>query len=377
MKEPQFTIGVEEEYLLVDQTTRDLASEPPDEIMEKCEETLGNQVGPEFLRAQVEIGTRVCSNINEVREQIRYLRSTVAEIANQYGISPIASSTHPFALWSLQPHTNKERYNELAENLQHVVRRLIISGMHVHVGIEDDELRIDILNQAQYFLPHLLALSTSSPFWQGQNTGLKSYRLSIFDEIPRTGLPSMFTSHSEYERTISVLVEAGVIEDATKVWWDLRPSHRFPTLEMRISDLCTLFEDGICIAALYLCICRMLYRLRIQNQRWRTYPIFLLGENRWRAQRHGVKEGMIDFGKGEIVPFRELIEELMEILAEDADYFNCTTEIQHALTIIDRGTSADRQIAKFNQLMAEGQSQGDALRGVVDQLIEETLVGCG
>ena len=184
-----------------------------------------------------------------------------------------------------------------------MARRLVICGMHVHVGIEDDELRIDLLGQAAYFLPHLLALSTSSPFWEGQATGLKSYRLSVFDELPRTGMPHQFGSYSEYARTIEVLVNAGLIEDATKIWWDLRPSARFPTLEMRITDVCPLLADGITIAALFRCILRMLYRLRRENQRWRYYPPFLVRENRWRAQRYGTTEGMVDFGKGAVVPF--------------------------------------------------------------------------
>ena len=301
--EPSFSIGIEEEYLLVDKETRDLAPEPPPALLAKAEEALRGQVSPEFLRSQIEVGTRVCHSMQEARDQLIELRSTVGGIADEFGLAPIASSTHPFAQWESQHHTDKERYNVLAKDLQHVARRLVICGMHVHVGIEDDDLRIDLLGQAPYFLPHLLALSTSSPFWQGTQTGLKSYRLSVFDELPRTGLPHNFSSYSEYERTIELLVSAGLIEDATKIWWDMRPSARFPTLEMRITDVCPLIEDAIAIAALYRCILRLLYRLRRQNQRWRHYPPFLIRENRWRAQRYGIEEGMVDFGKGAIVPF--------------------------------------------------------------------------
>ncbi|MGH6750118.1 MAG: carboxylate-amine ligase, partial [Methyloceanibacter sp.] len=254
IKEPSFTIGIEEEYLLVDKASRDVAQEPPAELLAKCEEALRGQVSPEFLRSQIEVGTRVCNSIQEARDQLVHLRGTVGRIADEFGLAPIASSTHPFAEWSSQQHTDKERYNVLAKDLQQVGRRLVICGMHVHVGIEDDELRIDLLSQAAYFLPHLLALSTSSPFWQGAQTGLKSYRLSVFDELPRTGVPHQFSSYSEYERAIELLVNAGLIEDATKIWWDLRPSARFPTLEMRITDVCPLIEDGIAIAALYRCI---------------------------------------------------------------------------------------------------------------------------
>ena len=264
----------------------------------------GGQVSPEFLRSQIEVGTSVCHTMQEARDELIRLRTTVGTIADEFGLAPIAASTHPFAKWRDQQHTDKERYNVLARDLQQVARRLVICGMHVHVGIEDEDLRIDLLGQAAYFLPHLLALSTSSPFWEGQATGLKSYRLSVFDELPRTGMPHQFGSYSEYERSIEVLVNAGLIEDATKIWWDLRPSARFPTLEMRITDVCPLLDDGITIAALFRCILRMLYRLRRENQRWRYYPPFLVRENRWRAQRYGIDRGHGRFrqGRGRALP---------------------------------------------------------------------------
>jgi carboxylate-amine ligase len=373
IKEPSFTIGIEEEYLLVDKDTRDLAPEPPPALLAKCEEALRGQVSPEFLRSQIEVGTRVCRSVQEARDQLVHLRCTVGTIAGEFGLAPIAASTHPFAEWSTQHHTDKERYNVLARDLQQVARRLVICGMHVHVGIEDDELRIDLLSQATYFLPHLLALSTSSPFWQGAPTGLKSYRLSVFDELPRTGIPHQFSSWSEYERTVELLVNAGLIEDATKLWWDLRPSARFPTLEMRITDVCPLIDDGVAIAALYLCILRMLYRLRGQNQRWRHYAPFLVRENRWRAQRYGIEQGMVDFGKGEVVPFATLLEELFDLIAEDAAYFGCTAEVLHARKILERGTSADRQLARYDVVKALGGSEQAAVVAVVDEIIEETM----
>ena len=372
ISEPSFSIGIEEEYLLVNKETRDLVPEPPAALLAKCEEALSGQVSPEFLRSQIEIGTRVCRSVQEARDELVHLRSTLGSIAGEFGLAPIAASTHPFAHWESQHHTDKERYNAIARDLQHVGRRLIICGMHVHVGIDDDELRIDLLGQASYFLPHLLALSTSSPFWQGVQTGLKSYRLSIFDELPRTGLPHNFSSYSEYERTVELLVSAGLIEDATKLWWDLRPSARFPTLEMRITDVCPLIEDGIAIASLYRCILRLLYRLRRRNQRWRHYPPFLIRENRWRAQRYGIEKGMVDFGRGAIVPFEHLLEELFELVAEDAAYLGCTAEVAHARTILQRGTSADRQLARYEAVKALGGTEEAALIAVVDELIEET-----
>jgi glutamate---cysteine ligase / carboxylate-amine ligase len=373
IREPGFSLGIEEEYLLVNKDSRDLEPEPPRALLAKCEEALPGQVSPEFLRSQIEVGTCICSSIQQARDELIRLRGTVGAIADEFGLAPIAASTHPFAKWSSQQHTDKERYHVLAEDLQHVARRLVICGMHVHVGIEDDDLRIDILSQAAYFLPHLLALSTSSPFWQGHPTGLKSYRLSIFDELPRTGVPHQFASYSEYARTVELLVSAGLIEDATKIWWDLRLSARFPTLEMRITDVCPLLEDGITIAALFLCICRMLYRLRRQNQRWRYYPPFLLRENRWRAQRYGIEQGLVDFGKGAVVPFPELLEELLELIAEDAEHFGCLAEIERARDIVKNGTSADRQLARFEAVKALGGSEQAALVAVVDGIIEETM----
>ena len=379
IQEPTFSIGIEEEYLLVDKETRDIVPEPPAALLTKAEGAISGQVSPEFLRSQIEVGTRVCHSVQEARDQLVELRATIGRISSEFGLAPIAASTHPFAHWESQHHTNKERYNVLAKDFQHVIRRMLICGMHVHVGIDDDDLRIDLLGQAPYFLPHLLALSTSSPFWQGEATGLKSYRLSVFDELPRTGIPHTFSSYSEYERTIGLMVSAGLIEDATKIWWDLRPSARFPTLEMRVTDVCPLIEDAIAIAALYQCILRLLYRLRRQNQRWRHYPPFLIRENRWRAQRYGIEEGMVDFGRGAMVPFSHLIEELFELVAEDAAYFGCTAEVAHARTILQRGTSADRQLKRYAKVKAEGGSEHEALVAVVDELVVETaaLPGAG
>jgi carboxylate-amine ligase len=373
-KEPSFTIGIEEEYLLVDQDTRDLVQEKPPALFKKLEESLRGQVSPEFLRSQIEIGTRVCKSLQEARDELVHLRTTVGRLAGEFGLAPIAASTHPFAHWQQQQHTDKERYNLLARDLQQVGRRLVICGMHVHVAIEDEDLRIDLLGQAPYFLPHLLALSTSSPFWEGTQTGLKSYRLAVFDELPRTGIPHQFSSWSEYQRTVDLLVNAGLIEDATKLWWDMRPSARFPTLEMRITDVCPLVEDGIAIAALFRCVLRMLYRLRRQNQRWRHYPPFLIRENRWRAQRYGIEKGMVDFGKGEVVPFSTLLDELIDLVAEDAAFFGCTAEIAHARTIVQRGTSADRQLARYESVKKLGGSEQAALVSVVDGIVEETVM---
>jgi glutamate---cysteine ligase / carboxylate-amine ligase len=378
LREPSFSLGIEEEYLLVDKSTRDLVADPPESLLEECQHALQavGQVTPEYMRSQIEVGTKVCHSVGEARAQLAQMRATIAALTAEHGIAPIAASTHPFAKWDAQQRTDKERYHALAADLQMIAGRMLISGMHVHVAIEDEDLRIDIMNQMSYFLPHLLALSTSSPFWQGKISGLKSYRLSIFDELPRTGLPEYFTSYAEYQRTVAVLVDAGLIEDATKIWWDLRPSARFPTLEMRVTDICTFLDDGVAIAALYICLVRMLYRLRRENQRWRAYAHFLVMENRWRAQRYGVDKHLIDFGRTELVPFEQLVSELLTLTREDAEALGCTQELSRIPEILQRGTSADRQLAAYHRAIENGRSEADAMKEVVDLLIRETVEGC-
>ncbi|MEX0695477.1 MAG: carboxylate-amine ligase [Rhodospirillales bacterium] len=369
---PGLTVGIEEEYLLVDARTRALATDPPREMFDACQKRLGDQVAHEFLKSQIEVNTRVARSVPEAVEMLAELRTTVIEIAAGFDLIPIAASTHPFSHWSDQAFTDQERYTTIANDFQAVVRRLVICGMHVHVGIEDDELRIDLMNQVRYFLPHLLALTTSSPFWQGQNTGLKSYRLSVWDEMPRTGLPNAFDSYAEYQRHVTTLVNAGIIEDATKLWWDIRPSARYPTLEMRIADVCTYIHDAASVAALYCCILRMLWRLKTHNQRWRQYAVMLVAENRWRAQRYGLDEGLVDFGRGKIVACADLIEELIALVGEDAEALNCADEIVNLRKIAARGTSAHRQVRCYEKALQTGSDKDAALVAVVDHLIAET-----
>ncbi|MEQ8603344.1 MAG: carboxylate-amine ligase [Marivibrio sp.] len=375
-----FTIGIEEEYLLVDPATGELAghTDRQEAVIDEVRAAVGEDVGmvtPEFLKAQVEVGTAVCGSIREVREKLARLRGAVAKAARNQGLAAIAASTHPTAHWMAVQHTDKERYNMLANDLQGVARRLVICGMHVHVGFKDDEHRMDLLGQIAYFLPHLLALSTSSPFWQGADTGLKCYRLAVFDELPRTGLPERFDSWSEYERHISVLVKAGLMEDASKIWWDVRPHFKFPTIEMRIPDICTRLEDGIAIAALYAVLLSFLQRLRRSNQRWRAYSNMLIQENRWRAQRYGFDEGLVDFGVGKLGAFDGLLEEILELTAPDQERLGCAQECQHARTILQRGTSAHNQLRVYNEALEAGADKESALKTVVDWLIDETVVG--
>jgi len=373
--EPTFTIGVEEEYLLVDKETRALVIDPPATLMAEAEEKCGSQVTSELLRSQIEIGSKVCNGVQEVREDLEFLRSNIIEVADRHGLAPIAASTHPFSSWTEQKHTQKERYDDLTHEMQGAARRLVICGMHVHVGIDDDELRIDLMNQLSYFLPHLLALSCSSPFWNGRDTGLKSYRLTIFDALPRTGLPERFASWAEYQRHINILVAAGLIEDSTKIWWDLRPSAKFPTIETRIMDVCTRLDDTIALVSLLVCILRMLYRLRRRNQRWRIYTPMLIRENRWRAMRYSFDEGMIDLAKGNIVPFEALMDEMLSLVSEDASVLGCEKEISHVRQILSRGTSAHRQLKGYELERANGASVEDSLKAVVDTLIADTAEG--
>lgn len=374
LQPPTFTLGIEEEYLLVDRKTRDLVA-APDELMDECQKVLKSRVSPEFLQCQIEVGTGVCKTIPEARAELVELRQTIAGIADSHGLAPLAVATHPFADWQHQSFTHKQRYEELARDLAGVARRMLICGMHVHVGIEDEDLRIDLLGQLSYFLPHLLALSASSPFWQGRDTGLASYRLSVFDNLPRTGLPPVFNSYGEYTRAVDRLIQSGVIEDATKIWWDLRPSARFPTLETRICDVTPRLDDTVAMAALVQCLAHMLYRLRLSNQRWRQYERFLINENRWQAQRHGVSGRLMDFGKAKLVDYSDLLEELLELVAQDAEELGCSTEIVKLRDIVTSGNSADRQRAVLKAATDEGADDTEAMRAVVDSLIEETVSG--
>lgn len=367
---PSFTLGIEEEYLLVDAETLDLVA-APGTLMQACLDEMGKKVSPEFLQCQIEVGTGVCATVADARQDLARLRRTVKKISNQHGLEPIAVSTHPFANWHQQKFTDKERYRSLEKDLAGVARRMLICGMHVHVGIEDDDLRIDLLNQFSYFLPHLLALSTSSPFWEGEETGLHSYRLTVFDNLPRTGVPPLFSSFAEYDRSVQTMVKTGIIEDGTKIWWDLRPSARFPTLEARICDVLPRLNHTVAIAALTQSLFRMLYTLRRENKRWRQYDRFLIEENRWRAQRYGVSEGLIDFGIGEIVPYANLLDELIELATPHAAALGCLPEVRSAASILADGTSSHRQVSVFHAALEKGADRDEALKDVVRSLVLE------
>lgn len=372
---PSYTVGIEEEYLVVDRQSRDLIRRPPPEMWDRLGEVLGSKVTPELLKAQIEVGTKVCSNLAEARNDLAGMRRDLSSVVDEYGAAIIASSTHPFANWAQQETTEEPRYMRIAADYQQVARQLVVCGMHVHVGVEDPHLRIDLMNQVRYMLPHLLALSASSPFWDGAPTGLLAYRLVIFQNLPRTGMPEEFASWGEYERFVEILVGAGLIEDATKLWWDIRPSARYPTLEMRISDVCTRLDDAITVAALYQCLLGYLYRLRRSNRRWRVYSPGIIEENVWRAQRYGADGDLVDFGRGELVPMADLIEELIEMTAPDAAEFDVRDEVAAARDIVANGTSAHRQLATYEEATAAGASEREALSAVVDELIVDSIHG--
>ena len=375
---PAFTVGVEEEYYLVDAATGDLVPEAPAGLIAECERRLPGQVTPEFLQTQIEVGTRVCDSMGEVRAELEHLRGEISAAAAERGLAIIAASTHPFGVWRGQRPTARPRYREIDAEYGAPARRLLICGMHVHVGIAPDDLRIDLMNQFSYFLPHLLALTTSSPFWEGADTGLASYRLTVWDAMPRTGLPPRLGSWREFEALVAALVAAEAVEDATKLWWDVRPSARFPTLEARIFDCCTRIDDAVCVAAITRCVLRMLWRLRRRNLRFRIYPVALVAENRWRASRWGMDRGLIDFGESRVKSMAVLVEELLDMIAEDAEALDCVAEVSHARSIVREGSSAHRQRAAWREAGGAPGSEDDrreAAQRVVRMLMCETLRG--
>lgn len=368
MGEDWLTIGIEEEFQIVDAEGELRAH--IDEVTAAAGQrpALGPEdVKPEMLQSVVEVGTRVCPDIGVAREEIVRLRGSLAEILEQSGLRLAAAGTHPFSDWKQQLITDKERYKVLEEEMQDVVRELLIFGLHVHVGIPDPQLRMDVFNEARYFLPHLLCLSTSSPFWLGRDTGLKSYRSVLWSRFPRTGIPPGFDLWEDFQAYLSLLVKTGSVPDGSKIWWDLRPHHVYPTLEFRVCDAATRVEEVLCLAAIIQSFVAKLLSLRRQNLGFRKYPPYLIRENKWRAMRHGIEGSLIDFGKQEEVPERELVEEIIEFVDDVVDDLGCRDEVAYARTILAEGTSAERQLRVFRDT-------GD-LTAVVDHVARETLEG--
>ncbi len=366
MIEPSLTIGIEEEYQIIDPETRELRSYVQ-QFLERGEAVLPDQIRPEFLQSQIEAGTQICRDIDEARIELLRIRRSILKLAEDAGLWVAAAGTHPFSSWAKQRVSPFGRYPELIRFLQDVGRQLLVFGMHIHIGIEDQELLIEVMNQLRYFLPHLLALSTSSPFWHGRDTGLKSYRSVVFENLPRTGIPQQFESYASYRSYADTLLTTGSIAEPTHIWWDVRPSEKFPTLEIRIPDMCTRVEETLCLAALVQAIIAKLIQLRRANQSWRLYRKHLIDENKWRALRYGTHGKLIDFGKKKEVPFPRLVEEILTWVDDVVDDLKSREEIEYAYTILHEGTSADRQLAVYRQTAD--------LNAVVDHVVEETRKG--
>jgi glutamate---cysteine ligase / carboxylate-amine ligase len=366
MKAPSLTLGIEEEYQIIDPQTRELRSYIT-EIL-KGDHIILEEIKPELHQSMVEIGSKVCRTPADVRNELVRLRGGVMDLAAKNGLAIVAAGTHPFSSWITQEITPLERYIGVKADLADLAQQLLIFGTHIHVGIEDKEFMIDAMNVSRYLLPHVLALSTSSPFWMGRRTGLKSYRSIIFKNFPRTGIPPIMRSYGDYNDVLQSLVRTNSIPDGSKIWWDVRPHHTYPTLEFRVCDVCTRVEEAVCCAAILQAVVAKLWKLRRDNMTYRIYPSTLIEENKWRTVRHGLDGKLVDFGKEQELPARELIREMLEWFIDDVvDELGSRREVEYAFKIMRDGTSADRQLATFDQT-------GD-LKAVVDRLIAETAEG--
>ncbi|MBA3558006.1 MAG: carboxylate-amine ligase [Gemmatimonadaceae bacterium] len=366
MKPPSLTIGIEEEYQIIDPETRELRSYIT-EILDGDHLTL-SQVKPELHQSIVEVGTTICRTPAEARAELLKLRGLVMQLAGRNGLKIAAAGTHPFSSWVTQEITPLERYLGVRQDMGELAQQLLIFGTHVHIGIEDREFLIDALNASRYLLPHVLCLSTSSPFWMGRNTGLKSYRSVIFRNFPRNGIPRVFGSWSDYTNFTETLVKTRCIPDGSKIWWDVRPHHAYPTLEFRVCDVCTRVDEAVCIAAIFQAMIAKVWKLRRDNMTFRIYPSDLIEENKWRAVRYGLEGKLVDLGKQEELQARELIREMIAWFVDDVlDELGSRADVEYAFKILEHGSSADRQLAVYEKT-------GD-LKAVVDHLISETAEG--
>ena len=365
---PSFSLGIEEEYQTVDPVTRDLRSHIETEMLAAGKLRLQERVKAEMHTSVVEVGTRVCRNIDEAREDLYDLRREMIKLAREHQLLLVAGATHPFADWRTQQIYPDPRYHQVVKDLQLVARANLIFGLHVHVGIEDREAAIRIMNSMRYFLPHIMALATNSPFWLGLNTGYKGYRAKVFENFPRTGIPDSFSSYSEFENYVNLLVRTNCIDNAKKIWWDIRPHPFFNTVEVRACDIPLRAEESVAIAALIQATAAYLYRLHESNQDFRQYGRSLLMENKFRAVRYGLDGKLIDFGKQQEVPLRDLIEEFLVLIDPVVDELGSREAIEGVRQILRTGTGADRQLEVFEQ------SDGD-LKAVVDYMATETAAG--
>jgi glutamate---cysteine ligase / carboxylate-amine ligase len=367
MAEPRLTIGIEEEFQIID-SGGELKAHIDTLLAAARTSSLVDDVRAEMLQSVVEVGTKICANVDEARAEVLRLRGGLAGLLNPEGLRIASAGTHPFSHWQDQRVTEIERYKLFEDEMQDLVRELLIFGMHVHVGIPDPEARIEVMNEARYFLPHLLALSTSSPFWLNRRTGLKSYRSVIWSRFPRSGIPPEFGSHADFDSYIELLVKTNTIDTGKSIWWDLRPHWRYPTIEFRICDAVTKVDEVICLAALVQAICAKLLELRSRNLGFRKYPPQLIHENKFRAFRHGLDGKLIDFGKQQEVPMRDLAAELVEFVDDVVDELGSRKDVEYVHTILREGTSADRQLGVH-------QASGGDMRAVVDHVTDETMTG--
>jgi carboxylate-amine ligase len=366
MATPTLNIGIEEEYQIIDPATRELRSYVQ-QFLEHGQTVLPDQVRPEFLQSQVEAGTLICDNVKEARRELVRMRRSIWEMAKHEELWVAAAGTHPFSSWTHQEVSPYGRYPELSRFLQDVGRRLLVFGLHVHIGIEDRMLRIEVMNQIRSFLPLLLCLSTSSPFWHGRDTGLKSYRSVVFQNLPRTGIPQQFGSYADYRRYADTLLTTGSIAEPTHIWWDVRPSEKFPTLEIRIPDMCTRIEEALCLVALTQAITAKLVKLRMAHRTWPIHRKHLIDENKWRAIRYGIEGKLIDIDRAREISVPELVERLLVWMEDVIDELDSRQEIEYVYTILSQGTSADRQQTIYQQT-------GD-YRAVVEHVVKETQEG--
>lgn len=369
-----FSLGIEEEYFLVDAHTGQVAFETPDSLFAEAHRISEGRVGREFLQTQVEAVTRPCAGLPQARAELHYIRSLLGVMAAEHGLAILACGTHPTAVWRKAVQSGKERYDRIMDDLQMIGQRNMLCGMHVHVELPDPGRRIEVMGRMIPYLSLLLALSTSSPFWQSRPTGLMGYRLAAYDELPRTGLPELFRTNEEFEAYVGALVQAGAIRDSSYVWWMIRPSARYPTLELRAPDCCTRLEDAIAIAALYRALARHLYFTRDEGDRLNAVTRALARENKWRAQRYGIHGSFVT--RDGAVAVADFLDRVIAMTAEDADILGCADEIGHCRTILARGTSADAQVAIFQARTAQDGPDA-AFADVVAWIAEETTVGIG
>ncbi|HEX8254562.1 MAG TPA: carboxylate-amine ligase [Thermoanaerobaculia bacterium] len=364
--QPSFTLGIEEEFQVVDPTTRELKSHIQ-EMFAEGEKRLKDEIKREMHDAVIEVGTPICRDIAHARREITRLRKEIINLTRENGLCIAAAGTHPISHWASVPITDAARYDRIVYELQMLARANLIFGLHVHVAVEDPDTRIHIMNAARYFLPHVFALSVNSPFWCGQDTGWKSYRAKVFERFPRTGLPDHFDRLSDYENYVETLVRTNSIDNPKKIWWDVRPHPFFPTLEYRICDVPMRVDETICFAALFQALTVKLYRIHSKNMTWRMYRKSLLNENKQRAARFGTGGNLIDFGRGEEVPYTELLDELLAFIDDVVDELGSREEVSYAREIVRRGTGADRQLAVF--------AERKDLKDVVDYIVRETEHG--